>query len=339
MRWIYILVLTIALTHTVSVRAAADPTQAQAAVDAEKQNADRATKTLQEKLAEYEEAQKKAEENPNSINKDGKLWSEVEKEKEREVALAAKDKMNADSALKTAQDRLSKLKGDAEGEHAGHQSQDNSQQSAGKSGSSAKEKAMAEAMKQAAAQKQQEDQKKDEEQKEKQAERQKQEQEPTQTAKEEKPTQNNNQQEQVATIPEDIKKSLEAPYAKDEGSNSSSESPGKKSSSGGYEDLIKANDELAAAREKETFETLASLNAKNETSPTEETPGEEKESKESKESAKPVTVNEYIDRVAAQNSIKTRSPASAENRTKTSSAGSPRAMKGATSSRLLNSLK
>lgn len=330
MRWFYILVLTIALTHTVSVQAD-DPTQAQAAVDAEKKNVDNSNKKFAEKLEEVKKAEETLEKDPNG-SKDGKTNKEILEEKKKELAQAALDKVNADSALKTAQDRMAKLKGDAD-EHGGHQSQEGSQQSAGKSeGNSAKDKAMAEAMKQAAAQKQQEDQKK-EDKKEEQPK-----QEPTQTAEKEKPAQDNNsnQEEQVATIPEDIKKSLEAPYAKDEQSNSSSnsESQSKKASSSGYDDIIKANNELAAAKAKETSDTLASLNAEKEAAPASEA------ASDAEKTAKPITVNEYIDGVVAQNSTNTRSPASTVNRTTTSGTAAPRAMKGtSSSSRLLNSIK
>lgn|GEM_PF-6415277 len=251
---------------------------------------------------------------------------ESRRRKKEELALAAKDKLTADSALKTAQDRQAALKGDTEDDH-GHQSQGGSQ-SAGKSeGDKAKDKAMAEAMKQAAAQKQQEE-KKDEEKKEEPK------QEVAQTAEKEKPEQNNERQEQVATIPEDIKKSLEAPYAKDEESNSGSENKSKKASSNGYDDLIKANNEFSAAKAKETADTLASLNAEKETAET----GEAAAPSE-KAASKPVTVNDYIDGVVAQNSTSTRSPASTTSRTTTSGSAAPRAMKGTSSSRLLNSIK
>lgn len=325
MRWFYILVLTIALTPAVSLQA--DPTQAQAAVDAEQKNVDNSNKKFAEKYDEVKKAEEAFKKDPEGKQGD-KTNKEILEEKKKELAEAALDKVNADSALKSAHERLEKLKGDAADDHGSHQNEGGHQSAGNSEGSSAKKKAMAEAMK-AAAGKQQEDQKKDEEQKEKKAEQQNQ--EPTKTAREEKPTQNNSQQEQVATIPEDIKKSLEAPYAKDEESDSGSESQGKKSSSNGYDDLIAANYKLAADKAKETFETYSSLNDKDETSPAADTSGE------TKKSAKPITVNEYIDGVAAQKN--TRSPASAPNRTNTSSNVSPRAMKGATSSRLLNSLK
>lgn len=326
MRWFYILVLTIALTHTVSARAT-DPTQAKAAVDAEQKNVDNSNKKFAEKLEEAKKAEEAYKKDPEGKQGD-KTNKEIYEETKKELAEAALDKVNADNALKAAQDRQTKLQGDPEGEH-GHQSQGGSQAAGKSEGDKAKEKAMMEAMKQAAAQKQQEEQKEknEEEQKEKPKE------EATQTAEKEKSAQKTDQQEQVATIPDDIKKSLEAPYAKDDESDMSAGSSSEKSSSNGYDDLIKANNEFAAAKAKETSDTLASLNAEKEAAASETAATEEKAA------AKSVSVNDYIDGVVAQNSTSTRSPASAASGTTTSGTAKPRAMKGTSSSRLLNSIK
>jgi hypothetical protein len=324
MRWFYILVLTIALTHTVSVRAA-DPTQAKAAVDAEQKNVDNSNKKFAEKLEEAKKAEEAAKKDPKGKQGD-KTNEEIYEEKKKELAEAALDKVNADNALKAAQDRQTKLQGDPEGEH-GHHSQGGSQASGKSEGDKAKEKAMAEAMKQAAAKEQQEEQKDEKKEEDKPKE------EATQTAEKEKPAQNSNQEEQVATIPEDIKNSLQAPYAKEDDSNASAGSSSEKPSSNGYDDLIKANNEFAAAKAKETSETLASLNAEKDTTESETAAAEEKAA------AKPVSVNDYIDGVVAQNSTSTRSPASAASGTTTYGTAKPRAMKGTSSSRLLNSIK
>jgi hypothetical protein len=321
MRWFYILVLTIALTHTVSSQAH-DPTHAVPAVDAEQNNADRAAKTLKDKLAEYEEAHTKAKNDPNSRNDEGKLWSDVEKEKETEVTLAAKDKSIADAALKATQDRLANLKADTEGGR-GHQSEDSSQNARKSEGDRAREEAKAKALETAASQKPPEEQKQEEKKKEEEPKP-----EATQTAEKEKPSQDN-QEEQVAnpTIPSEIKEALEAQYAKKEEPNSNTETPSEKNSEG-YNRLIKKTDEESEAIAQKTSETLATLNEEQETA----SPGEAATSKETA-----VTVNDYINGVVQNNSV-ARSPASTT-RNPTPGTAAPRAMKGTSSTRLLNALK
>jgi len=81
MRWFYILVLTIALTHTVSSQAT-DPTQAAEAVAGEQKNADRANENFKKKVDELKEAEEKAK-TPEAKNETGKLWSKVVEEKKK----------------------------------------------------------------------------------------------------------------------------------------------------------------------------------------------------------------------------------------------------------------